>query len=91
MYHNLNLALYAPIYRRLSLKPQTGRIFCSSEVQVHKALYLLPDGSIVINAIMCKVMTLFFHMHINWRLYIVLQTTAQHSLQTFVDTNSWPR
>ena len=30
----------------------------------------VPDGSITINAIMCKVMTLLFHMHINARLYI---------------------
>ena len=29
-----------------------------------------PDCSIVINAIVCKVMTLLFHMHINTRLYI---------------------
>ena len=28
------------IYRRLSLKPRTGRLLGSSEVQVHKALYL---------------------------------------------------
>ena len=30
----------------------------------------VPDGSIIITAIMCKVMTLLFHMHINSRLYI---------------------
>ena len=41
MYDHLNLKVpYAPIYRRLSVKPQTGRLFCSSEVQVHKTLYL---------------------------------------------------
>ena len=41
MYDHLNLKVpYAPIYRRLSLKPQTGRLFYSSELQVHKALYL---------------------------------------------------
>ena len=40
MHHHLNLALYAPIYRRLSLKTRTDRLFCSSEVQVNKALYL---------------------------------------------------
>ena len=33
-------------------------------------IWNVPDGSIVINAIMCKVMTLLFHMHINTRLYI---------------------
>ena len=31
---------YAPIYRRLTLNPRTGRYFCSSGVQVYKALYL---------------------------------------------------
>ena len=30
----------------------------------------VPDGSIAIIAIMCKVMMLLFHMHINTRLYI---------------------
>ena len=41
MYDNLHLKVpYAPIYRRLNLKTQTGRLFCSSEVQVHKAVYL---------------------------------------------------
>ena len=41
MNNHLDLKVpYAPIYRRLSLKHQTGRFFCSSEVQVHKALYL---------------------------------------------------
>ena len=30
----------------------------------------VPDGSITITAIMCKVMTLLFHMHINTSLYI---------------------
>ena len=41
MYDHLNLKVqYAPIYRRLSLKPRTGRLFCSSELQVHEALYL---------------------------------------------------
>ena len=41
MYDHLNLKVpYAPIYRRLSLNTQTGRLFGSGEVQVHKALYL---------------------------------------------------
>ena len=41
MYDHLNLKVpYASIYRRLSLKTQTGRHFGSGEVQVHKALYL---------------------------------------------------
>ena len=41
MYDHLNLkGPYAPIYRRLGLERRTGRLFCSSEVQVHKALYL---------------------------------------------------
>ena len=41
MYDHLHLKVpYAPIYRRLSLKTQTGRLFGSGEVQVHKALYL---------------------------------------------------
>ena len=31
-----------------------------------------PDCGIVINAIVCKVVTLLFHMHINTRLYIFL-------------------
>ena len=30
----------------------------------------VPDGSLAIIAIMCKVMMLLFHMHINTRLYI---------------------
>ena len=33
-------------------------------------IWNVPDGSITITAIMCKVMTLLFHMHINSRLYI---------------------
>ena len=41
MYDHLHLKVpYAPIYRSLSLKTQTGRLFGSGEVQVHKALYL---------------------------------------------------
>ena len=41
MYDHLHLkAPNAPIYRRLSLKPQTGHLFCNSELQVHKAVYL---------------------------------------------------
>ena len=34
-------------------------------------IWNVPDASIVINAIMCNVMTLLFHMHINTRLYIL--------------------
>ena len=33
-------------------------------------IWNVPDRSVAINAIMCKVMTLLFHMHINRRLYI---------------------
>ena len=41
MYDDLNLKVpYAPIYRRLSLKTQTGWLFGSGEVEVLKALYL---------------------------------------------------
>ena len=41
MYDHLNLKVpYAPIYRSLSLKTQTDRLFGSGEVQVYKALYL---------------------------------------------------
>ena len=91
MYDHLNLKVpYAPIYRRLSLKTQTGRLFCSGEEQLIKlslsaniqpiqmnehSFYTIlnaPDCGIVINAIVCKVMTLLFHMHINTRLYIFL-------------------
>ena len=45
-------------------------IFCT--------IWNAPDCGIVINAIVCKVMTLLFHMHINTRLYIseVSQLTA---------------
>ena len=40
MYEHLNLKVpYAPIYRRLSFKHQTGRLFCSGEEQVHQVLY----------------------------------------------------
>ena len=41
MYDHLHLKVpYAPIYRRLSLKPRTGCLLGGSEVQMHKALYL---------------------------------------------------
>ena len=41
MYDHLHLKVpYAPIYRRLNLKTQTGHLSCSGELQVHKALDL---------------------------------------------------
>ena len=41
MYDHLDLKVpYAPMNRRLILKPRTSRLFCSSELQVHKVLYL---------------------------------------------------
>ena len=44
MYIKVSSFKFGPIctntYRRLSLKPRTGRLLGSSEVQVHKALYL---------------------------------------------------
>ena len=45
-------------------------------------IWNVPDGSVVINAIMCKVMTLLFHMHIKTRLYI-FQNKRTHCYTLF--------
>ena len=56
MYDHLNLKVpYAPIYRSLSLKTQTGRLIGSGEVQVHKSLDL---GQYTIDSDEC---TFFLH------------------------------